>query len=116
MSFVFVSTNVLAASAAQLGGIGAAINQAQAAAAPATTALAAAAGDEVSASIAALFSDHAQQYQALSVQAASFHDRFVQALTAGAGSMRPPRPPTPIRCSPCSLRSTRHSRRRWDVR
>jgi len=40
----------------------------------------------VSAAIAALFGAHGQAYQALSAQGAAFHDQFVQALTAGAGS------------------------------
>jgi PE family len=40
----------------------------------------------VSAAIASLFSGHAQAYQALGAQAAAFHEQFVQALTAGAGS------------------------------
>jgi triacylglycerol lipase len=51
-----------------------------------TTGVLAAAEDEVSAGIAALFSGHAREYQALGAQAAAFHDRFVRALTAGAGS------------------------------
>jgi PE family len=48
--------------------------------------VAAAATDEVSESIAALFGAHAQAYQALSAQAASFHRQFVRAPTAGADS------------------------------
>ena len=46
------------------------------AAAP-TVALIPAAADEVSASIAHLFSQHAQDYQALAGQAAVFHEQFV---------------------------------------
>ncbi|MXI82010.1 PE domain-containing protein, partial [Mycobacterium tuberculosis] len=41
--------------------------------------------DEVSAAVADLFGAHAQAYQALSAQAALFHEQFVQALTAAAG-------------------------------
>ena len=41
----------------------------------------------MSAAIAAVFSAHGQSYQALSAQAAAFHDQFVQALTASAGSV-----------------------------
>ena len=41
----------------------------------------AAAEDEVSAAIAAQFSCHAQQFQRLSGQAATFHAQFVQAVT-----------------------------------
>jgi hypothetical protein len=36
--------------------------------------------------IAALFGDHAQAFQSISVQAARFHDQFVQALHAGTAS------------------------------
>jgi PE family len=36
--------------------------------------------------IAALFSGHGQAFQAVSTQAATFHDRFVQLLTSGAGA------------------------------
>ena len=46
----------------------------------------AAAADEVSASTAHLFSQHAQDYQALAGQASAFHGQFVQHLTAGAAS------------------------------
>lgn len=42
--------------------------------------------DEISAAVAVMFGNHAQAYQAVSAQAAAFHDRFVQALTASAES------------------------------
>ena len=45
-----------------------------------------AAADEVSAAIAAVFGAHAQGFQALSAQAAAFHQQFIQALTTGAGA------------------------------
>ncbi len=45
-----------------------------------------AAGDEVSAAIAAVFSAHGQGFQALSTQAAAFHTQLLQVLNAGAGS------------------------------
>ena len=51
-----------------------------------TTTVVAAAEDEVSAAIASLFSGHAQEYQALSAQAAAFHSQFVQTLNAAAGA------------------------------
>ena len=44
----------------------------------------AAAGDEVSAGIASLFSSHAQDFQALSTQAVAFHAHFVQLVSGGA--------------------------------
>ncbi|WP_459797844.1 PE family protein, partial [Mycobacterium riyadhense] len=51
-----------------------------------TAGVVAAAADEVSAAIAAIFGAHAQGFQALSSQAAAFHEQFVRALVAGAGS------------------------------
>ncbi len=86
MSFVVTIPEALAAVATDLAGIGATIGPANAAAAVPTTTVLAAAADEVSAAMAALFSGHAQAYQALSAQAALFHEQFVRALTAGAGS------------------------------
>lgn len=45
-----------------------------------------AARDEVSVAISALFGSHAQGYQTLSAQLAAYHNQFVRALNAGAGS------------------------------
>ena len=50
------------------------------------TAVVAAAGDEVSAAIASVFSGHAKDFQALSAQAATFHAEFVQALSGAGGA------------------------------
>jgi len=66
--------------------IGFTISAANAAAAAPTTGLLAAGADEVSAAVAALFGAHGQAHQALSAQAAAFHQEFVRALSAGAGS------------------------------
>src|SRR5580693_151114 len=85
MSFVVVASDQLAAAAGDVAGIGAALRAAHAAAAAPTTGIVAAAGDEVSAGIAALFGTYAQDFQALGAQAAVFHTDFVQALTSGAG-------------------------------
>jgi hypothetical protein len=52
----------------------------------ASQARAAVSADEIDSAIAALFSAHAQAYQALSAQAAAFHQQFVQALQAAAES------------------------------
>ncbi len=84
MWFVIALPEVLGTAATDLTSLGSTISAANAAAAFPTTGLLAAAGDEVSVAIAALFSSHAQAYQALSAQAAVFHDQFVQALN-GAG-------------------------------
>ncbi len=51
-----------------------------------TAGVLAAGGDDVSAGIAALFGARAQAYQAISAQAALFHDRFVQILQEGAAA------------------------------
>ncbi len=85
MSFVSVAPEIVVAAATDLAGIGSAISAANAAAAAPTTAVLAAGADEVSAAIAALFSGHAQAYQALSAQAAAFHQQFVQTLAGVAG-------------------------------
>ncbi len=82
---LMVAPELVAAAAADLTGIGQAISAANAAAAGPTTQVLAAAGDEVSAAIAALFGTHAQEYQALSARVATFHEQFVRSLTA-AGS------------------------------
>ncbi|WP_373201919.1 PE family protein, partial [Mycobacterium marinum] len=67
-------------------GIGSSVGAANTAAVGATTGVMAAADDEVSVAIAALFSGHGQAYQAISAQAAAFHDQFLRALTGAGGA------------------------------
>src|SRR5271170_3786997 len=86
MSYLIAVPEVLGTAATDLASLGSTISSANAAAATQTTGVLAAAEDEVSAAIAAVFSAHGQGFQAASAQAAAFHDQFVQALTAGAGS------------------------------
>ena len=86
MSYVIAAPELMTSAATDLAAIGSTLNVANAAAAAPTTGIVAAAEDEVSAAIAALFSAHAQQFQALSAQAAVFHEQFVQHLTAGTHS------------------------------
>src|SRR6516225_5642743 len=86
MSFVIVAPEMMTAAATDLAGIESALSAAHAAAATSTMQVLAAAGDEVSAAIAGLFSAHGQGFQALGVQAAAFHEQFAQAVTAAAGS------------------------------
>lgn len=86
MSFVYVVPETALAAAGELSAIGQSIATARAAVALPTTAILAAAEDEVSAEIAALFGAHGQAYQALSGQAAAFHDEFVQGLRNGMNS------------------------------
>lgn len=86
MSFVLAAPDTLVTAASDLAGLGSSIGSANAVAAPPTTGLLSAAADEVSTQIAALFSDHANQYQQLSARAAAFHAQFVQALGQGASA------------------------------
>ncbi|BBC67840.1 hypothetical protein MMRN_47360 [Mycobacterium marinum] len=86
MSYVFAAHELMAAAAGELNDIGALVGSANTAAAASTTDLMAAAGDEVSLAIARVFGAYGRDYQAFGVQAAEFHERFVQALRAGAGA------------------------------
>ena len=86
MSFVVALPEVLDSAGTDLANLGSTLNAANAAAAVPTTGILAAAEDEVSAAIAAIFSEHGQTFQTLNAQAAAFHDQFVQTLTAGAGA------------------------------
>ena len=86
MSFVIATPEMLAAAAADWANIGSTISEANTAAAALTTGLVPAAEDEVSQAVAALFGGYAQDYQALSAQAAAFYERLVRALNTGAAS------------------------------
>jgi hypothetical protein len=86
MSFVIAAPAAVGAAASHLADIGSTISAANILASMPTTTVVAAAGDQVSAAVAALFSGHAQGYQALGAQAATFHQEFVEALTSGASA------------------------------
>ncbi len=86
MSFVIAVPEALTMAASDLANIGSTINAANAAAALPTTGVVAAAADEVSAAVAALFGSYAQSYQAFGAQLSAFHAQFVQSLTNGARS------------------------------
>ncbi|WP_142995922.1 PE family protein, partial [Mycobacterium kansasii] len=86
MSFVIAMPEMVASAATDLASIGSTISSANAAAAVPTTGLLAAGADEVSATIASLFSQHAAEYQALSAQVVAFHSQFVQTLNSGAAA------------------------------
>jgi triacylglycerol lipase len=73
MSSLIAVPELITTAATDLGNIGSTLNAARAAAATQTTGMLAAAEDEVSAAIAAVFSAHGQGFQALSAQAAAFH-------------------------------------------
>ena len=78
MSYVIAATDMLATAAADVAGIGSSLSAANSVAAAPTTAVVAAAEDEVSAAIASLFSSHGQAFQTLSAQAGAFHAQFVR--------------------------------------
>ena len=86
MSYVIAAPEMMTSAAADLATIDSDLSAAHTAAATQTTGVLAAAEDEVSTAIAALFSAHGRGFQALGAQAAAFHDQFVQALNASAGS------------------------------
>lgn len=86
MSFVVVAPSVLESVAAELAQLGSTLGAANLAAAIPTTELAAAAADEVSAAIAALFGAHAHEYQAAAAQAATFQEQFLQTLSSASAS------------------------------
>jgi hypothetical protein len=86
MTDLITAPETLASTAADVQSIGSAINEAGTNAAAPTTALLAAAEDEVSAAIANLFGGYGREYQALLAQAASFHNQFTQALGAAAAA------------------------------
>jgi len=86
VSSLNVVPEAVASAAQDVAGIGSALTQAHAEAAPATTAILTAAQDEVSASIAALFSEHGQAFQSLSAQATRFHEQFAQTLSKAGGA------------------------------
>ncbi|MCV7078874.1 PE family protein [Mycobacterium szulgai] len=84
MSWVVAAPEYVTAAASDLAGIASTIDAANQAALFPTNAVLAAGADEVSAALSALFGAHAQAYQALSAQAASFHQQFVQLMSSGA--------------------------------
>ena len=71
MSYLVAAPELLASAATDLEGIGTALTAANGAAAAPTT---------------AFFARHAQEYQALGARVSAFHQQFVQAMNAGAGS------------------------------
>ncbi|MFV8318106.1 PE domain-containing protein [Mycobacterium sp. 23] len=86
MSYLVAATEWLAAAAADTAGISSSLRAADMAALGPTSTLAAAAGDEVSASIASLFSGYARDYQALGAQIAALQEQFAHTMCAAAGA------------------------------
>lgn len=86
MSYVLAAPEMIATAATDVAAVGSTLSAEHVAAAASTVTLLPAAADEVSVSIAHLFSRYAQDYQSLAGQAAAFHEQFVQHLNASAGS------------------------------
>lgn len=86
MSYVLTQPPAMVAAAAELAGIGSAINEAAASVAGPTTTIATAAADEVSTAIAQLFGAFGQEYQAINAQLGTLYSQFTQKLTAAANA------------------------------
>ncbi|OBK26600.1 hypothetical protein A5634_00260 [Mycobacterium asiaticum] len=86
MSFLTTAPEFVASAAMDLAGIRSVIGAANEAVAATTTAVLPAGADEISAAVAQLFGAHGQAYQALSAQAAQFHEQFVQIMRSAAGA------------------------------
>ncbi len=86
MSFLLVTPETLGSAAADIRQIGSTVGAGNLAAAIPTIQLTAAAADEVSVAIAAVFGTHANQYQAAAALAATSHEQFARALSAAAAS------------------------------
>lgn len=82
MADLLAQPQMLASAAADMASIGSTVNRATDAAARATTGMAAAAADEVSAAIANLFNAFGQEGQAIIGQLAALQDGFAQTLAA----------------------------------
>jgi hypothetical protein len=80
---VSVTPHILMTAATDLEAVGSSLDVAHLAAAAKTFDVAPAAADEVSASIAYLFSEHAQEYQAVAAQAEAYQEQFVDTLKTG---------------------------------
>ena len=85
-SYTVATPELLTSAAAELGHVGSRIGAASTTAAGQTTAVVAAAQDEVSAAIANLFGRYGGEYQAILAQGAHFHENFTAALVAAANA------------------------------
>ena len=86
MAYVIAAPDFLVAAARDLTGVGSEIRVASDSATASMRQLLPAAADEVSTQIAAVFAGYADEYGAMTAQAAAFHDMFVRTLEAGAAS------------------------------
>src|SRR6185437_517435 len=86
VSVLMVAPTLMNSAATDLESIRSALDAAHMVARVPTTRLAAAAADEVSVAVAALYAEFGQEFQTLTAQAGAFHRQFVHALTSGAAS------------------------------
>jgi PE family len=86
MAFLFAAPEVMTAAASDLSGITSAVTAAHASVASAIGGVLPAAGDEVSAGIAQLFTQFGQEFQALTAKAVPAYNAFAQNLANGAAS------------------------------
>ena len=86
MSYVIAAPEMMTAAATDLASIGSTLSAAHMTAALPTAAVIPAAADEVSASVAHLFSQYGGGFQALAGKASVFHDQFVHTLKASASA------------------------------
>jgi triacylglycerol lipase len=86
VSYVLALPETMSAAATNVASIGSVVATANRGVAGATTGVLAAAEDEVSVAIAALFSAYGRGHQALFSQAAAFHESFARALSGAAGA------------------------------
>jgi PE family len=84
MGFVSAGTDLIGQAATDLAAIRSDLDAAMTSMAGPTRALAPAGQDEISAAIAAVFSDAGTQFQAYQAQAARFHDSFAKLMNTGA--------------------------------
>lgn len=86
MSAVIATPALMEAAATNLSAIGSTLNAAHLTASAPTLSVLPAAADEVSASVACLFSGYARDYQKLAGQASASYEQFVEHLAASAGA------------------------------
>jgi hypothetical protein len=86
MSSLIAIPELMESAAQDLAGLGSSLELAKEAASTPTTGIIAAAEDEVSAAVASAFGAFGKEYQAVSAQAAAFHDEFVNLLNGGANA------------------------------
>jgi PE family len=86
MSYVIAAPEMMTAAATDLASIGSTLSAAHMTAALPTAAVIPGAADEVSASIAHLFSQYGGGFQALAGKASVFHDQFVHTVKASASA------------------------------